>query len=90
MKQLIETRWSGHLNSIKEVQSVSCFLLHTSTERSVKEEHPTISLGLYHQVCNSSFMLFNKILKEILEILDIVTETFQSKSSNIASSIRLV
>ena len=82
LKQLIETRWSGHLNSIKaidkEVQRVLRCLLHTSTERSVKVEHRTIYLGLYHQVCNASFMLFNKILMEVLEILEIAIETFQS------------
>ena len=94
LKRLIETRWSGHLNSIKaidqEVQNVLSCLRRTSAEKSVKVEHRSKSLGLYHQVCNNSFILFNKILKEILEVLNIGTEAFQSKGFNIASSIRLV
>ena len=83
LKRLIETRWSGHLATIKaidnDLQNVINCLYSTSTDRSVEVQHRAISLGLYHQVCNSSFILFNKILKEILESLNIASLTFQSK-----------
>ena len=94
LKRLIETRWSGHLSSIKaidiEIVNVINCLHATSTERSVKVEHRAISFGLYHQLCNPEFILFNKILKEILEILNIASQIFQSKSSNISANISVI
>ena len=93
MKRLIETRWSGHLATIKaidnDLQNIINCLYSTSTDRSV-EVHRAISLGLYHQVCNSSFILFHKILKGILEILNITSLTFQSKGSNITANMEIV
>ena len=93
LKRLIETRWSGHLATIKAIDNdlqnvINC--LCTSTDRSVEVQHRAISLGLYHQICNSSFILFNKILKEILEILNIANLTFQSKGSNITAHMEIV
>ena len=94
LKRLIETRRSGHLSSIKaidiEIVNVINCLHATSTERSVKVEHRAISFGLYHQLCNPEFILFNKILKEILEILNIASQIFQSKSSNISANISVI
>ena len=94
LKRLIETRWSGHLATIKaidnDLQNVINCLYSTSTDRSVEVQHRAISLGLYHQVCNSSYILFNKILKEILEILNIASLTFQSKGSNITANMEIV
>ena len=94
LKRLIETRWSGHLATINaidnDLQNVINFLYSTSTDRSVEVQHRAISLGLYHQVCNYTFILFNKILEEILEILHIARLTFQSKASNTTANMEIV
>ena len=94
LKRLIKTRWSGHLGTIKvidnDLQNVINCLYSTSTDRSVEVQHRAISLGLYHQVCNSSFILFNKILEEIFEILNIASLTFQSKGSNSTANMEIV
>ena len=94
LKRLIEIRWSGHLATIKAIDNdmpsvINC-LYSTSTDRFVEVQHRAISLGLYHQVCNSSFILFNNILKEILEILNIARLTFQSKALNITANMEIV
>ena len=74
-------------NEIKDV--INC--LHaTFTERSVRVEHRASSRGLNQQVYNPQFVLFNKILKEILEVLNIASQIFQSKNTNISANISVI
>ena len=94
LQRLIDTRWSGHIESIEVIESeikeiIEC-IEECKVSKTVHSDTRKGARGLHHQVCDPVFMLFNKFLCEYFRIINFANLAFQSKSGSIANGLTLI
>ena len=94
LKRLIETRWSGHFQSIKLINNeieeiIKCF--EACQTSSVVKYGNRIKSGEYLKaIKNPYFILLNKILYVIFTSLNIATYVLQGKAKNLLSAMQTI
>ena len=96
LKRLIETRWSGHFESVSHINNnygdITHALAGTSKSKKLDSEDRAPAFGLLHQMCgnNNLFIFLNCMLTEILKPVNIIVKQLQSSSENIVSALSVV
>ena len=100
LKRLVETRWSGHVESTYHVHSNFGHLIqaltnfYKSRSTKLKSEDHALAIGLLHQLegdeDSGMFAFVNCMLMEILKPLNIIVKQLQSSDENIMSALSVV
>ena len=96
LKRLIETRWSGHYESVSHINKnfgdITHALAGVAFSKKLNSEDKAIATGLLEQMCRNDnlFMFLNCMLKEILTPVNIIVKQLQSSSENIVSALSVV
>ena len=94
LKRLIETRWSGHYQSIeavfKEILQIIQCLEECQVNPSVKYGNKVKAEGHLKIVNNPYFVLLNKILFEVFSTLNIANYVLQGRDSNLTSTMQTI
>ena len=94
LKRLLDTRWSGHFDCVKiinsEIKQIVDCLRECSRTTSVTSEHRITCKGLYDQVCNPFFIVLNKFLCEFLETVNIASQVLQSSNCNMSNVLEVI
>ena len=91
-KALITTRWSGHFSAVKTIKSsytqlVDC-LANVTTSRTIKPGHPAVGRGLLDFLKKKCTVFLMHFMYDVLQLLDILVQTFQQTSSNVTSAFK--
>lgn len=98
LKRLIETRWSGHFDSTKNIyknySEIVNALLIASKSRKLKCEDRAVAIGLLSQIGNGEenpiFLFINCLMFNLLQPVDIVVKTLQSPTENAVSAFTII
>ena len=92
IKALITTRWSGHFSAMKTIKSsytqlVDC-LANVTTSRIIKPGHHAVGRGLLDFLEKKCTMFLMHFMYDVLQLLDILVQTFQQTSSDVTSAFK--
>ena len=100
LKRLIETRWSGHHDSVNHVHNnygdliKALEIVSKSRTKKVASDDRTLAHGLLHQMeengNNDLFIFTNCMLMEVLKPINIIVKQLQSSSEDIVTALSVV
>ena len=94
LKRLIDTRWSGHLQSAKVVREnyteiISTLIASKKNKKLGPTERATTS-GLLEAINTDEFIVLNHFLNTILKRLDIANKILQSSHESLTSALESI
>ena len=100
LKRLIETRWSGHYDSVNQVYKnygdliQALQMVSKSKSKKLDSEDRALARGLFHQMEGDSnddlFIFTNCMPMEELKPVNIIVKQLQSSSENIVSALSVI
>lgn len=94
LKRLIETRWSGHYDSVLHINKNYSEITHALAiaSKSVKLEtgDKALAIGLLSQMSDDLFPFINCMLLTLLKPINIIVKQLQSSSENIVVALNVV
>ena len=100
LKRLIETRWSGHYDSVNHVHNYyddlikALEIVSKSRTKKMASDDRALAHGLLHQMEGNGnddlFIFTNCMLMKVLKPINIIVKRLQSSSENIVSALSVV
>lgn len=94
LKRLIETRWSGHFDSVSHINKnygeITQALAVASKSKKLDSDDQAQAIGLLTQMSEDSFPFINCMLIKLLKPINIMVKQLQSSSENIVSALSVV
>ncbi|XP_074559177.1 uncharacterized protein LOC141815131 [Curcuma longa] len=92
LQRAADTRWSSHLRSLKgliKMFSASCMVLLKVMDDGLPSQRADAT-SVYDEMTTFDFVFILHLMKEIMEITDILCQALQSKSQDIINAMELV
>lgn len=94
LKRLIQTRWSGHFDSVLHINKNYSEITHALAiaSKSVKldTDDKALAIGLLSQMSDDLFPFINCMLLTLLKPINIIVKQLQSSSENIVVALNVV
>ena len=94
LKRLIETRWSGHFDSVVHINNnysdITYALALAVKSRQLNSEDKALALGLFSQISNDPFTFLNCMLLKVLMPINVMVKQLQSSNENIVSALTVI
>ena len=98
LKRLIDTRWSGHFDSTKNINQNYANIIEAlkiaSKSKKLKNDDRVVAIGLLSQIghgkTDPTFVFINCLLFNLLQPVNIAVKTLQSVNENAVSAFNIV